>query len=65
VNFGVPGARPGCQTCLKDRCGWCCLWRRFGLRRWFLQAGAVAGDGTLDRFGQVVPQVPPVGDLDG
>jgi hypothetical protein len=30
----------------------------------FLQAGAVAGDGALDRFGQVVPQVPPVGDLD-
>jgi len=29
-----------------------------------LQAGAVAADRTLDRFGQVVPQVEPVGDLD-
>jgi hypothetical protein len=30
-----------------------------------LQAGAVAGDGAFDGFGQVVPQMPPVGDLDG
>jgi hypothetical protein len=30
-----------------------------------LQAGAVPGDGTLYGSGQVVPQMPPVGDLDG
>ena len=36
-----------------------------GLRGWFLQAGAVAGDGTLDGFGQVVPQMPPVRHLGG
>jgi hypothetical protein len=28
------------------------------------QATVVSGDGLLDLFGQVVPQVPPVGDLD-
>ena len=37
----------------------------FGLRGWFLQAGAVAGDGPLDGFGQVVPQMPPIRHLDG
>jgi hypothetical protein len=26
---------------------------------------SLAVDGTLDGFGEVVPQVPPVGDLDG
>src|SRR5260370_28862764 len=51
------------------------LWRRRGrLRRgpgpglrwgWFLQAGTMAGDGVLDGFGQVVPQMPPIGDLGG
>jgi len=30
----------------------------------FLQAGAVAGGSALDGFGQVVEQMPPVGDLD-
>ena len=30
-----------------------------------LQAGTVAGDGPFDGAGQVVPQVPAVGDLDG
>jgi hypothetical protein len=39
--------------------------RGFGVWGRVLQAGAVAADGTLDRLGQVVPQVPPVGDLDG
>jgi hypothetical protein len=30
----------------------------------FYQAAAVAGHGLLHAFGKVVPQVPPVGDLD-
>ena len=36
-----------------------------GDAQWFLQAGAVPRDGTLDGFGQVVPQMPPARDLDG
>ena len=32
---------------------------------WFLQAGTVAGDGPLNGFGQVVPQMPPIRHLDG
>jgi hypothetical protein len=40
-------------------------WRPgFGVWWRVLQAGAVAADRTLDRLGQVVPQMPPVGDLD-
>ena len=35
------------------------VWRRF------LQAGAVPGDGAFYGLGQVVPWMPPIGDLDG
>ena len=53
-----PGLLPGWRGLLRRGAG-------IGLRGWFLQAGAVAGDGTLDGFGQVVPQMPAIGDLDG
>ena len=65
MDLGVPGSGPRGQAR---------LCRRRGLLRWgsgcgfwwrFLQAGAVAGDGALDGFGQVVPQMPAVGDLGG
>lgn len=39
--------------------------RRRRLRTRCVQAAVVAGDGLLDVFGEVVPQVPPVGDLNG
>jgi len=60
----VPGPGPGGQAALRDgrgpgrRRGSGLCWR-------VLQAGAVPGDSSLDSLGQVVPQVPPVGDLGG
>jgi Kef-type K+ transport system membrane component KefB len=65
ADLGVPGPGPCGQGALRGRRG--LLRRRPGFRIWwrFLQAGAVPGDGAFDRFGEVVPQVPPVGDLDG
>jgi hypothetical protein len=36
-----------------------------GLGGFFLQAGAVAGNGPFDGVGQVVQQVPAISDLDG
>jgi hypothetical protein len=61
----MPGPGPRGKTALTRGRGLLC-WPR-GFRVWwrFLQAGAVPGHGTLDGFGKVVPQVPPVGDLDG
>ena len=60
----MPGPGPRGQACLRDRRG--SLVRRLGsrFRPRFLQAGAVAADGPFDRFAQVVPQMPPVSDLD-
>jgi hypothetical protein len=57
----VPLMGPGRQARLGD--DGVLSGRRFGPR--LLQAGAVADDGALDGFGQVVPQMPPVSDLDG
>ncbi|GAA2374567.1 hypothetical protein GCM10010170_077730 [Dactylosporangium salmoneum] len=64
---GAPG-----QTALS--LGGCCVGRhefrverrlrRCRLRRWG-KAALMAGDGFLDVLGEVVPEVPPVGDLDG
>ena len=67
MDLGVPGPGPRCQASLSGRRGRRGFWLRpgIGLGTWFLQAGTVAGDRTLDGFGEVVPQVPPVGDLDG
>jgi hypothetical protein len=65
----VPGARHE-QALLGARDG--DLGRDVGkVWRWWLwcnrrgEAAVVACDGLLDVFGQVVPQVPAVGDLDG
>jgi hypothetical protein len=64
MNLAMPGPRPRGQAFLRRRRSLLSWGPGFGLRWWFLQAGAVAGDGTLHRFGQVVPQMPPVSDLD-
>src|SRR5229473_3903483 len=65
MDLGVPGPGPRGQAFLRGRRGLLRPGAGFGLWWWFLQAGAVAGDSTLDSFGQVVPQVPPVRDLGG
>jgi hypothetical protein len=46
--------------------GWIGRWCGGGrLRGGFLQAATVAKHGLLDVFGEVVPQMPAIGDLDG
>ena len=65
VDLSVPGPGPRGHACPGGRGGLLRGWPGFRRLWLFLQAGAVAGDGALDGFGQVVPQVPPVGDLDG
>jgi hypothetical protein len=59
----MPGPGAGGQASLAGHRGW--LRPGAGSWWWFLQAGAVAGDSALDGFGEVVPQMPPVGDLGG
>ena len=61
----MAGPGPGGQACLRGGRGFGRRRLRSGICRRFLQAGAVPAGGAFDGFGQVVPQVPPVGDLDG
>ncbi len=62
VDLGVAGPGLLCARSLS-----CCRDRRRALARGGLvsQAGLVPGDGPFDCFGEVVQQVPAVGDLDG
>jgi hypothetical protein len=65
VDLGVPGPGPGGQACLRRRRSLLRPGSGFGFWWWFVQAGAVPDGSTFDRLGEVVPQMPPVGDLGG
>lgn len=64
MNPGIPGTGLDCPRPLSYRRG------RRGLGPWlrlggfFLQAGAVAGNGPFHGIGQVMQQVPAISDLD-
>ena len=60
----MPGTGLDCPLPLRYRRG-PGLEPGLGLGGFFLQAGAVAGDGPFHGTGQVVQQVPAVSDLDG
>jgi hypothetical protein len=65
VDLGIPGTGLDCPLPLRSRRGRRGLGLGVGLGGFFLQAGAVAGNGPFDGVGQVVQQVPAISDLDG